>query len=467
LTFGYDPAGGLQVDNFLPEPVGPEDADDQRDYLSDLLFPPLDSPRIAAILRQPIAGSTWQQDLDRATKYASGEQIANVMASGLSLGKNPREVAKELQSRLGVVQSSARRVARTYGVQVAHRAQMDCHQALGGLLVGYQIRATLDQHTRPWHAARSGTIYYLDPAPGQKGMAQCPHPPLEAEDPNERPPGTPRTAWACRCYLAPVLRGDDAIQNHPDFTTATGALVTAPDVYSDWFANADEPRRRLAVGTRRYSLLKNTLGAHPSWEHFLDTDGSLLSVDSLATETDQQRADRLAKVRAALAHRRTLTRQVRQYGFVPGEVGKAAAVPATPPDKLPARTGLLPDGQRVRFARHPNATRDEIIVMVDPRKLDAAWSADAMYLPPGGIGATGIPGRREAFTSFLATGKAVQASRVSLDDSGVPAFTDGRHRFAVLRDTGANLVGIMVPKDQADDVRRRFGAAPDAPAAAP
>ncbi|HYE19208.1 MAG TPA: minor capsid protein, partial [Tepidisphaeraceae bacterium] len=197
MTFGYDPAGGLQVDNFLPEPVGPEDADDQRDYLSDILFPPLDSPRIAAILRQPIAGSTWQQDLDRATKYASGEQIANVMASGLSLGKNPREVAKELQSRLGVVQSSARRVARTYGVQVAHRAQMDCHQALGGLLVGYQIRATLDQHTRPWHAARSGTIYYLDPAPGQKGMAQCPHPPLEAEDPNERPPGAPKTSWNC------------------------------------------------------------------------------------------------------------------------------------------------------------------------------------------------------------------------------------------------------------------------------
>jgi uncharacterized protein with gpF-like domain len=74
------------------------------------------------------------------------------------------------------------------------------------LLIGYQVHATLDQHTRPWHKQRDGTVYYKNPGPGQKGMAQMPNPPDEAADPRERPPGTPHTAWNCRCYLTPVLR---------------------------------------------------------------------------------------------------------------------------------------------------------------------------------------------------------------------------------------------------------------------
>src|SRR5262249_16989651 len=36
-----------------------------------------------------------------------------------------------------------------------------------------------------------------NPKSGQKGFAQMPHPPEEAADASERPPGTPRTAWNC------------------------------------------------------------------------------------------------------------------------------------------------------------------------------------------------------------------------------------------------------------------------------
>ena len=91
-------------------------------------------------------------------------------------------------------------------MRVAAATQMDAHAALGDLVVGYKVHATLDNNTRPWHRSRDGQRYYLDPAPDQKGMAQCPHPPDEAADPSERPVGTPRTAWNCRCYLTPILR---------------------------------------------------------------------------------------------------------------------------------------------------------------------------------------------------------------------------------------------------------------------
>lgn len=449
VTLTADP---FAVTNEL-EPVLDLPADEQRDMLRDLLFPPPTADHIARILRVPIAGSSWEQDLSQATSLANPHKIASVLAGAFAAGMNPREAAKTLLPHVQGVQTTARRVARTYGVMVANRASMDSHEALGDLCVGFMIHATLDQHTRSWHAKRSGTVYYKRPGPGQKGPAQQPHPPLEAEDPAERPPGTPRTAWHCRCWLSPVLRGDDEIERHPEFANVDSAVIPDPLHYDSWFRRADDQRRRLAVGARRFAVVKDQLGgATPEWGHFLDPDtGSLLPLDHLKTESDVARAERTAKVRAAIAHEGQQRRDVANYGFLPG------TAPA-PPKKPPPRAGLLPGGQVVRYERHERARRDEVLVMVDPRRLDDAWRQDtSYYLPVGGIGVSGVAGRREAFAQFLDTGERVQAPRIAVGDDGIPAFTDGRHRFAVLRDRGVSAVGIMVPKEQAADVRRRFG----------
>lgn len=173
--------------------------------IQDLLFPPLDVRTINRFLATPIAGSTWVQDLSVATRLAPADRIADLLVSGLSRGLTPAQIARTLQPVVQGVQSSARRIARTYGMQVAHAAQQEAHEQLGDLLIGYQINALKDQWTRPWHRERSGTIYYKEPKSGQKGMAQMPHPPLEAEDPSERPAGAPRTAWNCRCVTGRSL----------------------------------------------------------------------------------------------------------------------------------------------------------------------------------------------------------------------------------------------------------------------
>lgn len=180
----------------LREPVRNRlDPEQQRRLFKQLLFPPPDETTVHAILRQPIQGRTWHQDLSQATQLAQPDQWANLFVAGYSRGLNPREIAKQILPAVQQVKSTARRVARTYGVQVAHAVQMQAHEQLGDLIIGYQVHALLDQHTRPWHAHRSGTIYYKEPTGDQKGYAQMPHPPLEAQDPGERPAGTPQTAW--------------------------------------------------------------------------------------------------------------------------------------------------------------------------------------------------------------------------------------------------------------------------------
>jgi SPP1 gp7 family putative phage head morphogenesis protein len=186
--------GSLREDEGGPEPALGD--------LAGLLFPPPSEAQVAAV----VFGSDWQDRLSAATRLASPEALADVLAAGLAAGKTQQEIARDLLPLVDGVRSAARRVARTEALRVAGDAQMRCHEQLGDLVVGYQVHATLDQHTRPWHAARSGQVYYLRPGPGQLGPDQMPHPPDEPRDPTQRPPGAPETAYNCRCYLTPVLR---------------------------------------------------------------------------------------------------------------------------------------------------------------------------------------------------------------------------------------------------------------------
>lgn len=118
----------------------------------------------------------------------------------------------------------------------------------------------------------------------------------------------------------------------------------------------------------------------------------------------------------------------------------------------------LPGGKAVRMVPHENSSDKETMVKVPVDKLNAAWAKEeGIYIPPGGGGAE-IGGRIEDFKRFLAKDKPVQASRVYLAEDGSLDFIDGRHRFAVLRDSGAETVGVMVPDNQAAQFQQRFGA---------
>jgi SPP1 gp7 family putative phage head morphogenesis protein len=153
--------------------------DELRIDVADILFPPLSEEQIHRV----VFSSGWQARLASATTIAGAtpERLADVLRAGLTRGDAPADLARALLPVVDGVRSTARRIARTEALRVAAAAQMECHRQLGDLVVGHQIHATLDQHTRPAHAARNGTVYWIEPKPGQLGMDQCPHPPQEAD----------------------------------------------------------------------------------------------------------------------------------------------------------------------------------------------------------------------------------------------------------------------------------------------
>lgn len=187
----------MQAGQLKVEPSIGGSAAHKRQLMKQLVFEPPSKERVAEILRRPVLGLNWEQDLAAASKLAGydPDRMAMQLALGYSLGRNVQQLTKDILPAVDGVRKSARRIARTYGVQVARTAQMQAHQQLGDLVIGYQIHSAFSPHSRDWHMERDGEIYYLNPESGQKGPAQMPNPPLEAEDPRERPPGTPRMAW--------------------------------------------------------------------------------------------------------------------------------------------------------------------------------------------------------------------------------------------------------------------------------
>lgn len=170
--------------------------------LLDILFPPPPEVDVLKI----IYANQWQERLAASTRLAQPATLAAILASGMAQGKSQREIAQDILPAVNNVRVSARRSARTEALRVAGQMQMQAHEQLGDLVLGFQIHSMHDEHVRPWHLKRDKTLYYKNPEPGQKSLYQMPNPPEEAADPNERPPGTPQMAWNCRCYLTPVLR---------------------------------------------------------------------------------------------------------------------------------------------------------------------------------------------------------------------------------------------------------------------
>jgi len=283
----------------------------QKAVYLDYLFPPPSPAVVDEIVYAPVNGATWEQRLEGATRTsATPAQLASVVAQGVAQGKSQREIAKDLLPVVDGVRSSARRIARTESLRVAGAIQERAWDGLGDMMIGLQIRATLDDRTRPEHRLRNGTIYYREPKAGQESMDYMPHPPLEAD-------GT--MAWNCRCFTTPVLAPPDYLDEAAKKLFAeTPAFRNDPATYAEWFASADEKSRRLAVGTRRYEAARAVTGeAKPSYAVFVDPTqpDAILSVTHIQSETAGERAHRVAVVGRLVDERRELIKRVERLGL--------------------------------------------------------------------------------------------------------------------------------------------------------
>jgi hypothetical protein len=107
----------------------------------------------------------------------------------------------------------------------------------------------------------------------------------------------------------------------------------------------------------------------------------------------------------------------------------------------------------------PNGVTPDKTVWISAAKLDASWKRRPVeYLGPGGTGPA-IGDRYRRFGIWLQRGEPVWMPWVGLAADGDINFTDGRYRFAWLRDHGVTALPIDVDPDEAVTIEARFGTA--------
>jgi hypothetical protein len=114
--------------------------------------------------------------------------------------------------------------------------------------------------------------------------------------------------------------------------------------------------------------------------------------------------------------------------------------------------------QRITLEPDHYTQNNYVLAEVDVARFDQAFQDDGpyQYITPGGGGAS-IKGRYEKFQTHLATGDPIYASLVYLQAEGPKGretlkacFTNGRHRYAVMRDMGMKKMPIAIHKDCLD-----------------
>jgi hypothetical protein len=297
----------------------------------------------------------------------------------------------------------------------------------------YVVTRGKNKGKQAWKHVKSGKISYEDPTKKEAAKKEADEAKRKAKE-----EATAKVKAAAAAKLKARQDAQAAVAAKKKAAEAEKAKAAAAKAKTQ--EKAKEQRRRAA-------------------EHIRDV------VSGTATTTP-------AKVKAAGAHLLNMTatelRALKsEIGAKGGGAAKAGLVAAITERALAARKAGKAKGERpigsesqapqVSFVPHPNQRPDETTIMVDPARLDIDWQKDADYhLAPG---QEGVKGRRQAVEAYLATGKPVQASRVVLGADGVPSFTDGRHRFAVLRDKGVKAVALTVPKAQVREFQTRYGVA--------
>lgn len=102
---------------------------------------------------------------------------------------------------------------------------------------------------------------------------------------------------------------------------------------------------------------------------------------------------------------------------------------------------------------------DHEVVWVDPNLVDQSWSKDKDHYISGPDHKNAIGKRYDRFGSWLSTAEEpVEMSVLSLDWKNEIYFSNGRHRFVWMKSHGAQAVPVLVPSEQAQEIKDRFGA---------
>lgn len=137
----------------------------------------------------------------------------------------------------------------------------------------------------------------------------------------------------------------------------------------------------------------------------------------------------LAKVAAAAVIAPVLSAEAAQVANIVGRI------------REPKVNEILDDDEKLK------------IVNIDVKKFDKSWSQDrGVYIGPNGQGSIGD--RSAGVMEYYETDKPIDASEVDILPNGRVAFIDGRHRFAVLRDMGAEVIPMAMDDESVKNAKK-------------
>lgn len=99
----------------------------------------------------------------------------------------------------------------------------------------------------------------------------------------------------------------------------------------------------------------------------------------------------------------------------------------------------------------------EPVVWLDIAKVEASFARTGdHYVGKGGSGA-GQPSRFANIGRHFRSGRPMWMPHLGLDENLLISFTDGRHRFAWVRDHGAAAIPVTTSLEEEQELLRRFG----------
>lgn len=111
-----------------------------------------------------------------------------------------------------------------------------------------------------------------------------------------------------------------------------------------------------------------------------------------------------------------------------------------------AENNVSIDAKQFVMPERAKAAGDKI-VYVEAGSFDKAFAKDAgFYIGRNGVG-NAIGDRYEQFKAFLSENNTIEVAEVGVTDSGDVSFTNGRHRYAVLRDMGMKKIPVAMDSE--------------------
>lgn len=429
--------------------------DEAKSLMSQILFPPPTQQHVLNIVNAPVAdGKRWVDRLKTIQAGYSPDDVAGRIASGLSQGQTLRELAKELRPAIEGPRFRAMRIARTEGLRVAETMQKETHEALGDLLAGYQVVATLDQFTRASHAARHGLVWRRDSGVSMQAALKMAGPTLP-DAPNSVLPG----AW----MQGRVISASKAnyAGKVAELITASGRRVTVTVNHPILTAHGFVAAGLLHEGLQLVCYQPNAKGSM-GWSDDVDQEPS--TIENVFRAMDQSRSSILTPATGGQFHgdgrymygqvqivtpewelgddfNSTTEKFADQFAFA--DTADLAACRTGDSNSVENRVGVFPSSRFLSAERRTASMVSGISLVPKARCLGSAAHLDAALQEPAGQNATAdlrlLGNLQERFPSNVTLDKLVKIRKFDYRGHVYDLQTTTGHMVANCRNDGSGI----------------------------